>query len=396
MPTKETLVKILLALESVGGEVFVVGGPVRDALLGIAPKDIDFLVRKLTLEQIATAIRAIGTADEVGKSFGVVKGTVDGEVFDFAIPRIREVKTGVLHTDFKVETDPMATVESDLGRRDFTINAMALPLRSFIDRKLEDIIDPFSGMADLKDGWIRAVGDPAARFTEDPLRMLRGLQFSVRLGFKMEVETAGAILSMRADLKTVSSERILEEFKKAWLKGPADSGAFVAVLKLSGVGETLFGSDFKPLKVSLKGLRDASQVMGMLTAFFLLGGDVAVMKPEAVQIKFLEMAKKVVFGSEMPHTFIGNLKPLLPILLAVARESEKAFPGFTAKVEKMIATPLTAKELDITGEELIVALDIKSPKDGKRIGDAQRTMLSALWTGTLVNEKEKLLASIRQ
>jgi len=397
MPTKETLVKILTALESAGGEVFVVGGPVRDRMLSKTPKDIDFLVRKLTLEQIAVAIRVLGSADEVGKSFGVVKGTIEGEVFDFAIPRIREVKTGVSHTDFAVETDPMVSVESDLGRRDFTINAMAIPLRSFLADSSEGLIDPFGGMEDLKAGVLRAVGDPVARFTEDPLRMLRGLQFSVRMGFKMEVETAVAILNMRDSLKTVSGERILEEFKKAWLKGPADSGDFAAVLKLSGVGETLFGRDFKPLKVSLGGLHDESRVLGMLIAFFLRGGNVAAMKPEAVHVKFLEVARKAAFSFEMPHTFIGNVKPLLPVLLAVAREIEgDGFRGFAAKVEKMIATPLTAKELDVTGEELIVALDIKSPKDGKRIGEAQRAMLSALWAGTLVNEKEKLLASIRQ
>lgn len=396
MPTKETLVKILAALESVGGEVFVVGGPVRDTLLGVVPKDIDLLVRKLSLDQIATAIRAIGAADEVGKSFGVVKGTIDREVFDFTIPRIHEVKTGVSHTDFRVETDPMASVESDLGRRDFTINAMAVPLRSFIAGGVEGLIDPFGGMADLKDGWIRAVGDPAARFTEDPLRMLRALQFVVRLGFKLKHETGQAISDMRGDLKTVSGERILEEFKKAWLKGPADSSAFVTVLKLSKVGETLFGSDFEPLEVSLKGLRGEGQVLGMLTAFFLQGGDVDVMKPESVHVKFLEATKKVAFSDELPHTFIGNLKHLLPIMLAVAKESERTFPGFTAKVEKMIATPLMARELDVTGGELIVALDVKSPKDGKRIGEAQRAMLTALWNGTLVNEKDKLLAFIRQ
>jgi hypothetical protein len=390
-----TLSKILGAIESNGGEIFAVGGPVRDRMLFTTPKDIDFLVRKMTLEQIAVAIRTLGSADEVGKSFGVVKGTIDGEVFDFAIPRIREVKTGVSHTDFTVETDPMASVESDLGRRDFTINAMAVPLRSFLADSCEGLIDPFGGLEDLKAGILRAVGDPVARFTEDPLRMIRLLQFSARLGFKIEGKTGCALMDMRDMLKSVSGERVLEEFKKAWTKGRLD-GTFITLLKLSRVGETLFGQDFLPLEVTLKGLTGNERVLGMLVAFFLQGGDVAVMKPEAIQVKLLEATKKVVFSDALPHTFIGNLKPLLPIMLAVAKESEKAFPGFTAKVEKMIATPLTAKELDITGEELIVALDIKSPKDGKRIGEAQRAMLSALWTGTLVNEKDKLLAFIRQ
>jgi len=397
MPTKETLVKILTALESAGGEVFVVGGPVRDRMLSKTPKDIDFLVRKLTLEQIAVAIRTLGSADEVGKSFGVVKGTIDGEVFDFAIPRIREVKTGVSHTDFAVETDPMASVESDLGRRDFTINAMAFPLRSFLADSSEGLIDPFGGLEDLKAGMLRAVGDPVARFTEDPLRMLRALQFATRLGFKIECKTGCALMDMRDMLKSVSGERVLEEFKKAWTKGQKDAGTFITLLKLTKVGETLFGSDFAPLESTPKGLEGDDVVMGMLLMFFLRGGNVSAMKPEAVHVKFLEVARKAAFSFQQPHTFIGNTKPLLPILLAVAREIESdGFSGFTAKVEKMIATPLTAKELDVSGEELIVALSIKSPKEGKRIGEAQRAMLAALWAGTLVNEKNKLLAFARQ
>lgn len=395
MPTKETLAKILLTLENVGGEVCVVGGPVRDLLLGVTSKDIDFLVRKLTLEQIAVAIRGIGSADEVGKSFGVVKGKIDGEVFDFAIPRIREVKTGVSHTDFVVETDPLASVESDLGRRDFTINALAIPLKSFLVSSLDGLIDPFDGQKDLKAGVLRAVGDPVARFTEDPLRMMRGLQFSARFGFSLAPDTLHAIINMCDMLKTVSGERILEEFKKAWLR-QVDDTTFINLLKLTKVGETLFGSNFQPMKISPKGLRAESQVLGMLTAFFLQGGDVDVMKPEAGHVKFLEATKKVVFSNDMPHTFIGNLKPLLPIMLAIARESDVAFPGFMAKVEKMAATPLIAKELDVTGEELIVALGVKSPKDGKRIGEAQRAMLAALWSGTLVNEKDKLLDFLKK
>ena len=385
---KETLTKILTAVEAAGGEMFVIGGPVRDRVLGVEPKDIDFLVRKLTLEQIASAIRGIGKADEVGKSFGVVKGTVDGAVFDFAIPRTREVKTGVSHTAFAVETDPFAPVEADVNRRDFTWNAMAVPLRDFIAGDMSGLIDPTGGMADLKAGVLRAVGNPTDRFTEDPLRMLRAIQFATRMGFVIEPETFMAIHKLAPMLKTVSGERILEEFKKAWTKGKADSEVFITLLETTGVGKLLFGEDFAPQPVMLDfgmPLKDSEDVAAArMVAFFLKGGNVAVMKPEAIHVKFLEVAKKTFFTDEAPFTFIGNMKPLLPILFVVALELDE---GVAEKVRKMMDTPLTAKELAVSGEQIIKFLAIAP---GKVIGEAQRGMLSALWDGKVDNTREEL------
>ena len=372
----DTLQKIREAIEAAGGEIFVVGGPVRDKVLGKEPKDIDFLVRRLTLEQIAAAIRTIGKADEVGKAFGVVKGTVDGDVYDFAIPRTKEVKTGDAHTDFAVQTDPNATVEDDMKRRDFTWNSMAMRLEDFIAGDMDKIIDPNGGLSDLKNRVLRAVGDPAARFGEDPLRMLRAIQFATRMGFDISGETLEAIKTLKGKLKSVSGERILEEFKKAWTKGNADPEVFIALLEKTGVGKLLFGNDFKPIAVDVDGLRGDDLVLARMTSFFLNGGNLAVMKPEAIHVKFLEVAKKTFFTEAPPFTFIGNMKPLLPTLFAVAIEIDGKI---ASKVEKMMDTPLTAKELAVNGEEIAAFLGVKP---GKEIGEAQRTMLAALWAGS--------------
>jgi tRNA nucleotidyltransferase/poly(A) polymerase len=381
----DTLQKIQETIEAAGGEIFVVGGPVRDKVLGKTPKDIDFLVRKLTLEQIAAAIRTIGKADEVGKAFGVVKGTVDGDVYDFAIPRTKEVKTGDSHTDFAVQTDPNASVEDDMKRRDFTWNSMAMHLRDFIAGDMHAVIDPNGGMEDLKNKVLRAVGDPAARFGEDPLRMLRAIQFATRMGFNIEGETLVAIQTLKGKLKSLSGERILEEFKKAWTKGNADSEVFIALLEKTGVGKLLFGADFDPLPIDVDGLRGEDLVLARMTAFFLRGGNVSVMKPEAIQVKFLEVAKKTFFSEEPPFTFIGNMKPMLPTLFATAIEIDGSV---TRKVEKMMNTPLTAKELTVGGEEIASFLGVKP---GKEIGLAQRMMLAALWEGSVKNNRDELL-----
>jgi tRNA nucleotidyltransferase/poly(A) polymerase len=385
----DTLQKIQETIESAGGEIFVVGGPVRDKVLGKTPKDIDFLVRKLTLEQIAAAIRTIGKADEVGKAFGVVKGTVDGDVYDFAIPRTKEVKTGDSHTDFAVQTDPNASVEDDMKRRDFTWNSMAMSLRDFIAGDMHAVIDPNGGMQDLKNKVLRAVGDPAARFGEDPLRMLRAVQFATRMGFNIEGETLEAIQTLKGKLKSVSGERILEEFKKAWTKGNADSEVFIALLEKTGVGKLLFGADFDPQPVKLDfgmPLKASDDIVAArMVAFFLKGGNIAVMKPEAIQVKFLEVAKKTFFSEEPPFTFIGNMKPLLPILFAVAMELDESV---AEKVRKMMDTPITAKELAVGGEEIASFLGVKP---GKEIGMAQRMMLAALWEGSVKNNRDELL-----
>lgn len=390
----DTLQKIREAIEAAGGEIFVVGGPVRDKVLGKEPKDIDFLVRNLTLEQISAAIRTIGKADEVGKAFGVVKGTVDGDVYDFAIPRTKEVKTGDSHTDFAVQTDPTASVEDDMKRRDFTWNSMAMRLEDFIAGDMDKIIDPNGGLSDLKNRVLRAVGDPAARFGEDPLRMLRAIQFATRMGFDISGETLEAIKTLKGKLKSVSGERILEEFKKAWTKGNADAEVFIALLEKTGVGKLLFGNDFDPFPVKLNfrmPTKDTEDiVLARMTGFFLNGGNLAVMKPEAIHMKFVEMAKKTFFTEAPPFTFIGNLKPLLPILFAVAMEMDE---GVAEKVRKMMDTPLTAKELAVNGEEIAAFLGVKP---GKEIGEAQRIMLAALWAGSVKNNRDELLGLIKK
>ena len=139
-----TIDKIETALIRAGGESYIVGGAVRDELLPDTPssKDIDFLVRNLELHQIVNALSHLGKVKEVGQAFGVVTATIDGEEFDFAIPRTAETKTGEKHTEFDVETDPNAPIEADLGRRDFTINALAKDAEG-------NIIDLFGGQEDL-------------------------------------------------------------------------------------------------------------------------------------------------------------------------------------------------------------------------------------------------------
>ena len=200
--------RVIEALHDAGGEVYEVGGPVRDELMGRESKDHDYLVRHLSVKQIQNLLEPFGTVTLIGRSFGVVKFTPHGEraaTVDIALPR-KEMSTGEGHRDFEVDFDPELAVEDDLGRRDFTINAMA---RNLNDGK---IIDPFNGQKDLKERTLRQVFHDA--FKEDPLRLMRAVQFAARLNLKIEDKTWEAMREHAPLIKTVSKERIAEEIGK--------------------------------------------------------------------------------------------------------------------------------------------------------------------------------------
>lgn len=196
------------ALTAAGGELFEVGGPVRDRFLGRPVKDHDLLCRHLDPRAIARTLARMGKVVTVGKSFGVIKFTphgASGTAIDIALPR-RERSTGTGHRDFEVDFDPEMAVEQDLGRRDFTINAMALRLSDGA------LIDPFGGRADLELRVLRLVFPNA--FVEDPLRLIRAVQFAARFGLAIEPQTLASMREHTALLKSVSAERIAEELRK--------------------------------------------------------------------------------------------------------------------------------------------------------------------------------------
>jgi putative nucleotidyltransferase with HDIG domain len=194
-------------IHQAGGEVFEVGGSVRDALLGRPVKDHDLLVRKISLPELKKVLSPLGRILEVGKSFGVLKFTPRdlGVEYDIALPRM-ERSTGTGHRDFEVRFDENLPVEFDLQRRDFTINAIA---RSLKDGKL---IDPFGGIKDLQGRILRQVFQES--FVEDPLRLLRAVQFAARFNLTIEPETWAALKEHASLIVTVSPERVIEEVGK--------------------------------------------------------------------------------------------------------------------------------------------------------------------------------------
>src|SRR5215467_15550928 len=208
------------ALQQRGARVYTVGGTVRDELLGHPRKDLDLLVTGLPQSDLLRCLRPYGRVQLTGRTFGVVKLLPhgwDGPPIDVALPRT-EISTGIGHRDFEVTFDHTLPVETDLGRRDFTINAMAIDLAD------GHLLDPFGGYDDLQQHRLRQVSVVA--FPEDSLRMLRGIQLAARFALQIEPATRESMQTYAAAITTVAPERIAEELRKL-LQAWAPSQGFV-------------------------------------------------------------------------------------------------------------------------------------------------------------------------
>ncbi|MDP6571317.1 MAG: CCA tRNA nucleotidyltransferase [Patescibacteria group bacterium] len=190
-------------------QVFLVGGAVRDILLGEKVTDIDMLVRNVEADDLEEFLANHGRVVFAGKRFGIWKfneiAKPENEICDIALPRTEfSMHKQGIYQDFDIKTDPKLDIEKDLERRDFTINAMAYNL---VDEKL---IDTHNGQKDLKDKIIRTVGSPRERFQEDYSRMLRALRFSLQLDSKIEKETLATIKKMIPNINNeIDSKRVL-------------------------------------------------------------------------------------------------------------------------------------------------------------------------------------------
>lgn len=376
-----TIEKIESAIRDSGGESYIVGGAVRDELIPNTPesKDVDFLIRNLTYDQIKNSIQHLGkVSEEVGATFGVLTATIDGEEFDFAIPRTSETKTGEKHSDFQVTLDPTAPIESDLSRRDFTINALAKDSQG-------NIIDMFGGQEDIKAGVIRAVGNADERFAEDPLRMFRALQFATRFDFTIEDETAAAIRNNLDKLDTVAGQRILIELGKAWTKGSANSARLIELLQSTGVGKQIFGEDFDPLPVNI---RHGDKMLGNAMAFFVNGGDYMKLKPTTKMIEHIKMIRLAVRGEELLNYVRRNTNQRGSLTLLGEVLEQIGYHNIAANIKHVLDSnlPLTVKELAIGGRELV-----QSGYKGAEIGRAQAMILQAVHAGEVSNSYDDIL-----
>jgi tRNA nucleotidyltransferase (CCA-adding enzyme) len=211
---------IIRAIADAGGTAYRVGGCVRDQILGIANKDLDIEVYHLDASTLAKLLSRFGHVNEVGASFGVIKLSLphSGEV-DFTLPR-RESKVGRGHRGFQVELDHSMTVFEAALRRDFTINAIYQNAHNL------ELIDPHGGIDDLQAKRLKATSE---HFVEDPLRVLRGMQFAARFDATLTQETVVMCRTLLPEYPTLAKERIWTEWFKWATKGALPSKGLMAL-----------------------------------------------------------------------------------------------------------------------------------------------------------------------
>jgi tRNA nucleotidyltransferase (CCA-adding enzyme) len=225
MNIPDRAVSLAEAVRREGGRALLVGGCVRDELMGQTPKDWDVEIYGVAPARLRELLDAFGTVNVVGEAFTVYKL---GAHLDVSLPR-RERKTGRGHRAFFIEGDPEMSFEEATARRDFTINAILQ------DPLTGEIIDPCSGRVDLERGIIRAVS--ADTFSDDSLRVLRAAQFAARFEFRVEPETV--VLCRAIDLSDLPSERVWGEMEKLLLRARRPSIGF-GWLHALGVLDQLF------------------------------------------------------------------------------------------------------------------------------------------------------------
>ena len=190
--------EIAKKIHQAGGKLYLVGGAIRDEIMGKEIYDKDYAITGIEKQQFKTLFQG---AIPRGKSFEVF----DIEGAEFALAR-KEKKVGLGHKEFETETSKEITIEEDLSRRDITINAIA---KEILTGK---IIDPFNGINDIKNKTIRATTNA---FSEDPLRVYRVARIAAKTGFNVERRTLELMESLRKELTTLSKERVFHEFEKA-------------------------------------------------------------------------------------------------------------------------------------------------------------------------------------
>lgn len=222
----EYVQKVARILIKEGYDCYLVGGALRDIALGRVPHDYDLATNALPDEMLNIFPKSVSTGAKFGTIMALIQDS-HGETHEVEVTTFRS-ESGYVDGRWPTNVNFVDDVDKDLGRRDFTFNAMALDLSSFElegEEKEEDVnmYDPFGGLADIEKKTVRAVGTPIERFKEDGLRAFKACRMASQLGFEIEIETKEAIKESLPVASQVSMERIRDEFMKMLLNSPQPS-----------------------------------------------------------------------------------------------------------------------------------------------------------------------------
>ena len=387
---------VLAALQSAGYQAYIVGGCVRDSLLGRIPADWDVTTSALP-EQTEQAAAAAGLKTfRTGIKHGTISVLCEGVTVECTTFRIDGDYKDSRHPE-SVRFTPSLT--EDLARRDFTINAMA----AAPDQDGWAIIDPFDGQKDLQAGVIRCVGNPIKRFGEDALRILRGVRFAARFGFSIEDKTANAMYACAGGLRSISRERVREELT-GMLKSPDPEGA-IKTLKRRGLLKFVF--PFADVTASSRGLNQTPADMPLFRLAYLLYGtpDDAVQKTTAdlkmsgmdagfvrtlLAFRSETLQSTPLFARQMIAKYGENALPALALRQAKGEDTS----ALSDAVAEQLACGACVRisDLAVKGADLA---KVGIPK-GREMGAVLNSLLDRVMLDPLLNQKDTLLALAKQ
>ena len=380
---------ILDKMKESGYSAHVVGGSVRDSLIGRPLGDFD-ITTNATPDQTKAVFKDYKTVD-TGIKHGTVTLVLSGVPYEITTYRVDGDYKDNRHPDSVTFTDRL---EDDLARRDFTVNAMAYD-------SIFGLSDPFGGREDAKGKLIRAVGDPKVRFDEDALRILRALRFASVLGFHIEDATAAAARELAKHLESISKERVYAELKKLIMG--VDATKILA--EYSEIFEIILGGIVIE-KLPEKALFDSADYYSRLTSIFLLNTPEPVAYAEQIltELKTDKFTRTHTISVLSAYNNV-SFDERRCALAALAKYGKEVTEGVLAlgilmgrfsDRDSMILTdalecgvPYTIGGLDIRGTDLI-ALGIK----GEKIGEALNSLLFAVIDGRVENEKDALRSYI--
>jgi tRNA nucleotidyltransferase (CCA-adding enzyme) len=383
VPVPEEVLEIARVLEDAGHEAWCVGGALRDTLLGDPHSDFD-LATSARPEEVQRLFRRTAAIGVEHGTVGVIdRKRVMHEVTTFR----RDVETDGRHAVVEYG----ASLDDDLARRDFTINAIAYhPLRG-------EWRDPHGGKRDLEAGMVRAVGDPAARFREDYLRILRAIRFAARFGFTIEPATWAAARAAARGLGRLSAERVRDEWFKG-LRSARELGTLVRLWGESGAAATWLP---ELRRVDESGLPSAElspppQDPVLLTALLstdpagllrrLRASNAEIARAQAMAAGPAEPAGSDEVAVRRWLAAVGGAADDLAALHRLRQGGGPDWLGTVAAIRER-GDPLTRGELAVTGRDL-EALGLS----GKRVGETLAVLLDRVLEEPAANTRERLLA----
>lgn len=372
--------KVIETLENAGFEAYVVGGAVRDFLRNVNANDVDVTTNATPNEVKQLFPHTIDVGIEHGTVLVVLKETIEVTTF----------RSEATYSDFR-RPDAVTfvrTLQEDLQRRDFTMNAMALS-------KTDELIDYFGGREDIKRNIVRAVGDPTKRFSEDALRMLRAIRFSAQLNYSLHADTLQAIQSLHHLIAHVSMERVKVELEKIWISNYVANGMELFVSSqlaanfrgdwktycpswesFSSFGKTANGWAFFAL------MQQPTEVAAYLSYYKCSNAEKAHVNHILAAVQQLEK------GYWSPYNFFQFDEDVLIAAASFAKQLRNMEATYTVEQiqQTKAALPITSvKEVVVNGNDL---MEWTQKKRGPWIREVFEKITLEIVNGTLMNDRK--------